>query len=160
MLVPGETAGWLLQLGRARAADRAGRRHRRACARAGPSACTRPVGYGDLLVELAPLETAGAELAHDVAEKAAEEAGSLVLRSPTAGRFWHRSAPSDPPLVEPGATLEEGTAVGLVEVMKTFAQVLYRSGSGLPRRARVVRLVAADGADVDEGDALLEVEPG
>jgi biotin carboxyl carrier protein len=159
VLVPGDTAGWLLQLGRARpllvpAGVTGVVRSRR------PERVHHPVGYGDLLVELAPLETAGAALAHDVAEKAAEEAGNLVFRSPTAGRFWHRSAPSEPPLVEPGAALEEGTAVGLVEVMKTFAQVLYRPGPGLPRRARVLRMIAADGSDVDEGDALLEVEPG
>jgi biotin carboxyl carrier protein len=158
VLVPGETAGWLLTLGRARAltipAGVTGVvRSRR------PERVHHPVGHGDVLVELAPLASAGAELAHDVAERAAEEAGSLVFRSPSAGRFWHRTAPGEPALVRAGDVIEEGAGIGLVEVMKTFAQVLYRPGGSLPARARVLRVAADDGADVDEGDALLELEP-
>jgi len=159
VLVPGETAGWLLTLGRARALTvPAGITGVVRSAR--PERVHHPVGHGDVLVELAPLETAGAELAHDLAEQAAVEAGALVFRSPTAGRFWHRPAPAEPPLVEAGARIEEGAAIGLIEVMKTFAQVLYRPAAGLPARARVVRVAAADGSDVDEGDVLLELEPG
>ena len=157
VLVPGDTAGWLLTLGRARAltvpAGVTGVvRSRR------PERVHHPVGHGDVLVELAPLATAGAELAHEAAERAAAQAESLVFRSPSAGRFWHRPAPGEPPLVEAGAEVEAGAAIGLVEVMKTFAQVLYRPTGGLPTRARVLRVVAGDGADVDEGDPLLELE--
>jgi biotin carboxyl carrier protein len=158
VLVPGDVAGWLLTLGRARvltvpAGVTGVVRSRR------PERVHHPVGHGDVLVELAPLEEAGAELAHDLAEAAAEQAGSLVFRASTAGRFWHRPAPTEPPLVSVGDEVEEGTAIGLVEVMKTFAQVLYRPSGGLPARARVVRVTAEDGADVNEGDALLELEP-
>ncbi len=42
--------------------------------------------------------------------------------------------------------------------MKTFSTVPYRPAAGLPDRARVVRWVAADGADVQKGDPILELE--
>jgi biotin carboxyl carrier protein len=60
--------------------------------------------------------------------------------------------------VSPGAEIADGTPVGLIEVMKTFNHVVYRSSAGLPPRARVKRLVAGDGADVRQGDVLIELE--
>jgi biotin carboxyl carrier protein len=48
----------------------------------------------------------------------------------------------------------------MIEVMKTFAHVPYRAAGSLPKRAKVLRLIAGDGADVKQGDPLLEVEPG
>lgn len=123
-----------------------------------PERVHEPVGYGDPLYELAPLDVDGGELDADAAAGGAESAGR-VFAAPHPGRFWHRAAPGEPPLVEPGDVLEDGVPVGLIEVMKTFGRVPYRPGDGLPARARVVRLVAADGAEVNRGDPLLEVEP-
>jgi acetyl-CoA carboxylase biotin carboxyl carrier protein len=42
----------------------------------------------------------------------------------------------------------------LLEVMKTFHRVTY-GGPGLPDTARVVRVLIADGDDVNAGDPLL-----
>jgi acetyl-CoA carboxylase biotin carboxyl carrier protein len=81
-----------------------------------------------------------------------------VFRSPSAGRFWHRASPAEPPLVGEGDELEPGRAIGLIEVMKTFTLVLYAPGGALPTRARVVRVLAADGAEVADGAPLLELE--
>jgi acetyl-CoA carboxylase biotin carboxyl carrier protein len=47
--------------------------------------------------------------------------------------------------------------VALLEVMKTFNRVQY-GGSGLPERARVLRVVPSDGDDLAAGDAILELE--
>jgi acetyl-CoA carboxylase biotin carboxyl carrier protein len=157
LLAPGDSAGWLLQLGRARALIVPDGVTGRVSSRR-PERVHHPVGYGDLLVELAPLAAADAAEGHAQASEP-EASGALVFASPTAGRFWHRSAPGEPPLVAPGTVLEEGTAIGLVEVMKTFAQVPYRPGPGLPRRARVLRVRVADGAEVEQGQALIELEP-
>jgi biotin carboxyl carrier protein len=114
-----------------------------------------PVGYRTRLYELAPLE-GGAALVPEAA--AGETADGVVYPTPYAGRFWHRASPDDPPFVEAGTVLEEGATVGLIEVMKTFTQLQYRPGGDLPARARVVRVVAGDGAEVGEGTALLELE--
>jgi len=123
-----------------------------------PERVHEPVGWGDVLYELGPLE---GEALHAAAPAAAgkDSGGLLLLRASQSGRFWHRAAPTDPPFAAPGQQLEVGQPVGLIEVMKTFAPVPYQAGGGLPARARVVRLIAADGADVREGDPLLEVEP-
>ena len=41
--------------------------------------------------------------------------------------------------------------------MKTFNRITY-GGDGLPARARVVRILPADGDDLDGGQPLLEIE--
>jgi len=84
--------------------------------------------------------------------------GELVLRSPSSGRFWLRPSPDAAPFVTAGQELAEGDPVGLLEVMKTFTRISY-SGTGLPPRARVLRVLADDGGDVEAGAALLELEP-
>jgi biotin carboxyl carrier protein len=123
------------------------------------------VGWGDTLLRLAPLApalalaTAGArapagETVHDL------PAGGRPVVAPTDGIFYRRTAPGAPPFVEVGATVQDGQPVGLVEVMKTFNQVVY---SGPPAEARVVEIRSEDGHEVRAGDVLVVVvgaEPG
>ena len=117
------------------------------------------VEYGQPLFDLAPLsavaEPAGARPA--TGEGAGE--GLLAVSSPTDGIFYRRPAPGAPPFVDVGATIEQGHPVGLIEVMKTFHQVLY-GGAGLPARAVVAQVRCEDGAEVHAGEALLLVHPG
>jgi acetyl-CoA carboxylase biotin carboxyl carrier protein len=155
VLVEGEECGTLLVLGRAFALVAppgiSGR-----IANAAPERLHAPLGFGDLVYELEPL---GASVAAGPAAPAASASASgLVLRSPQTGRFYHRSSPSDPPFAKAGDLLGEGSPVGLIEVMKTFTHVTYRAASGLPANARVLRYLVADGADVKQGAALLELE--
>jgi acetyl-CoA carboxylase biotin carboxyl carrier protein len=124
-----------------------------------PDRVQQPVGHGERLYRLAPLSDEGFGSALAEAGDAAGGAEGLVLLSPQSGRFYHRPAPGDPAFAEAGTELAAGDPVGLIEVMKTFSHVPYRAQDGLPQRARVVRLIAGDGADVRRGDALLEVEP-
>jgi hypothetical protein len=155
VLTPGAPAGFLLTLGRAQPlvvpAGVAGvvRSER-------PEAVHAPVGFGTVLYELEGLEALGSVVAEGAA---ADTSGGLVFPSPQTGRFWHRSQPGEPPLVAPDQLVEAGTAVGLIEVMKTFTQVGYRPVGGLPARARIVRVLAGDGAEVSKGAPLFEVEP-
>jgi biotin carboxyl carrier protein len=83
----------------------------------------------------------------------------LFVRAPHAGRFWQRASPGEAPLVSVGDVVEAGRALGLIEVMKTFAQVHYRPTGNLPPRARVRRFLVSDGAEIDDRAALIEVEP-
>lgn len=129
-----------------------------------PERTRHPVGFGDVLYELAPVTAAGSarSAGRPAATQSASAPGStsgLVLRAPQSGRFYHRSKPGDPAFTSAGETVKDGQPVGLIEVMKTFSHVLYRAGDGWPASARVVRVVAQDGADVKSGDALLELEP-
>jgi len=158
-LTPGQTAGVLVRLGRAtRLVVPAGAAGVVVSAR--PERVRAPVGFGELLYELAPLGAAGLDLAAAApgSTGAGAAGGVLALRAPQSGRFYQRPAPGAAPFVAPGAALEPGTTVGLVEVMKTFAHVTYRPTGALPERARMVRYLTDDGAAVREGDPLLEVE--
>ena len=162
VLVPGQSAGTIETLGRARVLrvpEGAGGR-----IVSEPSSLARaPVGYRDVLYELEPTASAtlpgSPAVSREVARAGGTRAGALVLPAPQAGRFYPRPAPGEPPFVAAGAVVEDGQPVGMLEVMKTFSHVPYRAGGGLPHRAKVVRVIAADGADVKPGDPLLEVEP-
>ncbi|MBK7645153.1 MAG: hypothetical protein IPJ19_19260 [Planctomycetes bacterium] len=155
VLVEGEECGVLLVLGRALAlrvpAGALGR-----IDNAPPERLRAPIGFGELVYELGAL---GAGLARaGAAPELAQTASGLVLRSPQTGRFYHRSSPKDPPFAKAGDLLREGTPVGLIEVMKTFTHVTHRAAGGLPPSARFLRYLVADGADVKNGQPLLELE--
>lgn len=121
---------------------------------------SRAVGYRDPLATLdaqgGPADAAAIPGADPAAGAGASTAGR-VFRAPTSGRFYGRPAPDKPPFVAPGTQLSQGTTVCLLEVMKTFNRVTY-GGPGLPDTARVVRVLVAEGADVNAGEPLLELE--
>ena len=153
-LAPGQRAGTLLRLGRA--ADLVVPHGASGVVTSPrPERVRAPVGYGDLLYELAPLETGTQTVRREL--ESADEERAPCLRSPHSGRFYHRPSPGEEALVAPGDVVENGTPVGLIEVMKTFTQVLYLPAHGLPERARVVRVIAGDGEDVGAGAPLIEV---
>lgn len=114
-----------------------------------------PVGFGDLLLVLDP--SAGAVIAAEAEAEAGPPTSGLVFRAPSSGRCYRRPAPDKPPFVEVGQVLEEGGTICLLEVMKTFHRIGY-GGPGMPARGRVVRVLARDGADLEVGDPILELE--
>jgi biotin carboxyl carrier protein len=123
-----------------------------------PTALMSPVGYGDVLYRLDPNGASGLSTAAEDGAPTAEGDG-VAVTAIQSGRIWHRPGPGEAAFCAPGDVLENGTAIYLIEVMKTFSNVPYRSTGGLPDRARVVRWLVEDGADVQQGDALLSVEP-
>ena len=155
VVAPGMAAGALQRLGGAvRLRVPAGARG--AVVSEAPERVLAPVGFDDVLYRLDP---AGAGAAAEAEDAGSEATGGLTLRSEQSGRVWHRPGPGEAPYCEAGSVLEDGDAVCLVEVMKTFSTLPYRASAGLPARARVVRWIAGDGADVQKGDPILEVEP-
>jgi acetyl-CoA carboxylase carboxyltransferase component/biotin carboxyl carrier protein len=102
----------------------------------------------------------GTDLAHGekAAPAAAEGMDGLVFRAPLAGRVYLRPAPDKPNFVAAGDTIARGTTVCLLEVMKSFNRIAY-GGDGLPERARIVRVLIEDGADVDPGAPILQLVP-
>ena len=123
----------------------------------GPRLTRRPVGHGDLLVLLDPEAAVAGAHAHADAAATATHTGALVFRAPTAGRFYTRPGPGKPPLIEVGTAVQQGQAVGLIEVMKTFGRLHY-GGEGLPAQARVKAILVKDETDVAAGEALFELE--
>jgi acetyl-CoA carboxylase biotin carboxyl carrier protein len=125
---------------------------------AGPALARRPVSYGDVLVTLATdIAISGADPSA-ASSSAARATDGLVFRAPTSGRFYGRPTPDKPAFVEVGQELATGATVCLLEVMKTFHRVTF-SGADVPARAKVREILVADGADVNQGDPLLALEP-
>ncbi len=120
----------------------------------------RPVAWGDTLLVLDP-EAAG-EAVRDAPARpdAAHGTGDgLVFRSPMSGRFYVRPGPGKDAFIAVDDEVEAGRTLCLLEVMKTFNRIVYEPDGGLPERARVVRIVPEDGADLDAGDAIVELAP-
>ncbi len=118
-----------------------------------------PVGYGTLLFELAPLTADAVAAGEERSPAHAVEgvpAGARAVLSPTDGVFYRRSGPGVAAFVEVGQTVRAGQPIGLVEVMKTFNQVLY-GGADLPHTATVLEIRAEDGAEIRAGHVLLLV---
>jgi acetyl-CoA carboxylase biotin carboxyl carrier protein len=103
-------------------------------------------------------EAAGVGTALSGGEDLGLSAGALAFKAPSSGRFYARPSPDKPPFVTEGAVIEQGHTVAILEVMKTFNRIAY-GGAGLPERAKVVRVVPADGDDLGRGDVILELEP-
>jgi biotin carboxyl carrier protein len=85
--------------------------------------------------------------------------GMFGVRSPTDGIFYRRANPQSPPYVETGATVEQGSVLALVEVMKCFNPILYPGEPEFPARARIVRAMAEDATEVKHGSVIFVVEP-
>jgi acetyl-CoA carboxylase biotin carboxyl carrier protein len=79
------------------------------------------------------------------------DAEGQVVFSPMLGTFYRAPKPGAPPFVEVGATVDEDTVIGIIEVMKLMNSV--RAGV----RGRVIGILVGDGAMVEYGEALLRV---
>jgi acetyl-CoA carboxylase biotin carboxyl carrier protein len=155
LLEPGARCGTLVTLGRARAlrlpAGPSG-----AVASDPPTLRRAPVGAGELLFRLTPVQGGGSASVAVPTARAGE--GALVFRAAQAGRFWRRPEPGAAAYVGEGELVENGRTIGLLEVMKTFQPVKYRAEHGLPARVKWLHWLAAEGAEVSEGEALAALE--
>ena len=75
-----------------------------------------------------------------------------TIPAPLPGTFYRRPAPDQPPLKNEGDPVAAGEAVGLIEIMKTFTQVLAEEGG------RIVRFLVENEAAVMAGEPLYELE--
>ena len=126
----------------------------------GPAARRVAVGFGEPLFhlrELGDLDAAGERGASDADLGASGlAAGTHAVVAPTDGVFYRCPSPESPPFVEVGSRIRAGQAVGLVEVMKTFNQILY-GGPGLPDEAEVVEIRVEEADEVNAGQVLVVV---
>ena len=72
--------------------------------------------------------------------------------SPLPGTFYRRPAPDQPPFKEVGDTVAIGEVVGIVEVMKSFNQVIAEEVG------TVTAFLAEDEDAVMPGQPLVELE--
>jgi len=119
---------------------------------------TEAVEYGQTLFTLSPTSQGapGAAGSAPAGRNAGLPAGCLPVSCPIDGVFYLRPSPGSPPYVQPGARVETGRTLGLIEAMKSFNAVVY-GGQGLPARAVVVEVRAADATEVRQGAVLFVV---
>ncbi len=113
------------------------------------------LAYAQVLAVLGDELGKGPAKATDASASATDCA--LEFRSTSSGRFYIRPAPDKPPFVSVGDEIETGHIVFLLEVMKTFSRVAFE-GDGVPARAKVLRILPADGDDLEAGQVVLEVQ--
>lgn len=74
------------------------------------------------------------------------------VSSPLPGVFYHRPAPGQPAYVEIGEVVAADQVIGLVEVMKQFAEV--QAGTS----GRIVAFLIEDGGTVGPGEGLVTID--
>jgi len=80
--------------------------------------------------------------------------GSLLVKSPMVGSFYHAPEPGAKPFVEVGSVVGPDTIVGIVEVMKLMNSI-PASHHGV-----VTHILVGDGEPVQYGQVLIVIEPG
>lgn len=106
------------------------------------------VGVGDILVELQSWEDQDGDAAE------ADEHHGTHYGSPMAGQFYLRPSPEDPPFISVGDTIEPGTQLGLVEVMKFFYPLIFE-GEG---QWKITEILAEDASALEAGDPVIAME--
>jgi acetyl-CoA carboxylase biotin carboxyl carrier protein len=87
------------------------------------------------------------------APSAALPAGCVGVVAPYLGTFYRAPKPGEPAFVELGQSVEAGTDLCLVEVMKLFTAVRSET------KGVVREVYAVDGQMVEEGQLLFAIEP-
>ncbi|MCH7629012.1 MAG: hypothetical protein IH997_09915 [Proteobacteria bacterium] len=80
-------------------------------------------------------------------------ANCIVVTAPYLGTFYRAPKPGEPNFVELDQTVEAGTDLCLVEVMKLFTAV------SAPSNGVIRQILARDGEMVAEGAPLFALEP-
>ena len=81
----------------------------------------------------------------------AEDRHTDYITSPMVGTFYRASSPDGPPFVEPGAEVQEDTAVCIIEAMKVMNEIQAET------TGRIVEILAENGQSVEFGQPLFKV---
>ena len=118
---------------------------------------------GELVREVE--RSAGVSVTMDRASIEIEGSDELKVQAPSGGLFFAAASPNDPPFVRVGDVLGTDKTLCLIEAMKLFRPVSLSSidaGGDLfarDTRYEVMRVNAANGQVVNQGDLLFVVRP-
>ena len=76
----------------------------------------------------------------------------------TTGIFYSKPSPDEPPYVKEGETIEKGKVLGLIEVMKTFNQIIF-TGTDSSDKGQIKKILAKDSQEVKLNQPLFLIEP-
>lgn len=123
--------------------------------RRGPAEVMQMVpGPGFSTAALAPPPAPVAAAAAPPASKPAEEAGTVLIKSPTVGTFYEASSPGDAPFVAVGTKVTQDSVVCIIEAMKVFNQITA-DVNGI-----VTQVLVKNGDAVEFGQPLFRVRLG
>ena len=99
-----------------------------------------------------PIETGAPEQGPAAVEH--EQDDIVPVLAPSAGIFYRRPEPDAPCYVEQGSYVEKGDTLALIEVMKTYGQVISEVDG------YVVDILVEDGTPVEYGQKLFLIKKG
>lgn len=85
-------------------------------------------------------------------EKAAEEEGVILIKSPMVGTFYKASSPESPPFVKVGDAVNSETTVCIIEAMKVMNEIPAEV-SGV-----IKQLLVENGESVEYGQPLFKLK--
>ena len=100
-----------------------------------------------------PQAAPGAPAATDAAPEADVAGGLPTIDSPMVGTFYLAAAPGEPPFVEVGSRVEEGSTVCIVEAMKLMNEVSAKTS------CIIEKVLVENGEPVEFGQALFAIRP-
>ena len=117
-----------------------------------------PIGYNDLIFSLKPLKESLENNSDHKDEISESEAGEdeIIIKAFISGVFYLRPSPDSEPFITPGSGIKKGAILGLIEVMKSFNQIVF-SGDGKNRPGKIEKIFVEDSAEVEMGDPLFLV---
>ena len=91
--------------------------------------------------------------ASNVTPAAPTKSKLIEIKSETVGTFYSQAKPSEPPFAKVGDRVTPNKVVGLVEVMKTYSEILANC------TGTIVEVVVENGKYVEFGEVLFRVDP-
>jgi len=116
---------------------------------------TIAVGFKDVLFKL-DCSSFGSTVSNKEIKKKKEiediEDGYMI-KAFTTGIFYRKPTPDSPPFVEIGKKIKKGKTLGLIEVMKSFNQIIFTGDENF-NHGVVKKIFAQDSQEVKAGDPL------
>jgi acetyl-CoA carboxylase biotin carboxyl carrier protein len=114
-----------------------------------------PVGFKEELFRL-DCSSYGSTVSKKESDKQKEEVNAgdgFIIKAFTTGIFYRKPSPDSPPFIEVGKKVEKGKTLGLIEVMKSFNQIIF-SGEENFNYGIVKKIYAEDSQEVKTGEPL------
>ena len=76
--------------------------------------------------------------------------GEIIITAFTTGIFYIKPSPEASPFISAGSIIHKGSVLGLIEVMKSFNQIVFTGDE----KGKVMKVLAEDSSEVSQGDPL------
>ena len=77
----------------------------------------------------------------------------IIITAFTTGIFYTKPSPDSPPFISSGSVIHKGSVLGLIEVMKSFNQIVF-TGEEKYEKGKVKKVLEEDSSEVKQGDPL------